>query len=259
MSNRAKTFTNFPKLPIEIRQTIWGYVCQIPRVVNITTSNQNNGPNIVDYSCVDDRSSLPWTVTASLTSSTPVPALLHVSQESRDAGLKFYKWQLPYHGGWESHDKDEGPWITYINFEVDIIYVHQELMSRLGGAVILDHFKDRVKRLAIPRRNVDNKEWWPKTNLPQLSKLRNVYAVDDGGLNDEEQFALVKDGASRSNRRTIARLKGKFPEVGQEDLAVARKIPRPRLRLKTYWHKQKDLRKTENARRKKQESLGSAE
>lgn len=68
------TFHPFTRLPPELRLHIWDIAASEPRVVTLS-----------------EFKSKPYSRLYNLTSFTPPPSILHVSRESRSAGLKHYK------------------------------------------------------------------------------------------------------------------------------------------------------------------------
>ncbi|TVY37125.1 hypothetical protein LOCC1_G006916 [Lachnellula occidentalis] len=86
-----RTFTCFPKLPLELRNMIWDCAANLPRNLDIWAPtignemvilwNQADGPiNFTPYKFCSTR---------------PVPGILHANQESRTTALGFY--ELSFH------------------------------------------------------------------------------------------------------------------------------------------------------------------
>lgn len=78
------TFTCFRMLPAELRRTIWGYASTVTRNVAITSVSLRNRIRFK----VNDFEAKFWR------SKSSPPALLHVCQESRIEGLKYYIWEF---------------------------------------------------------------------------------------------------------------------------------------------------------------------
>src|SRR6187402_1059733 len=87
----STSFTRFPDLPTELRLKIWGFAWQAQRVVEL------------QY-CIVDRQFFSF---------QHLPAVLHTSRESREAGLQYYHL---------SFGTDRHPPGTYFNAANDIVY-----------------------------------------------------------------------------------------------------------------------------------------
>jgi hypothetical protein len=77
-SEEPRTFSLFPKLPVELRVKIWGYACSVTRNVDIWTRSLD-----IEQGCFYQRAIY-------FHSSLPPPAVLHVNSESRSESLKYY-------------------------------------------------------------------------------------------------------------------------------------------------------------------------
>ena len=88
-----KEFTCFPKLPIELRIKIWGNACSATRNVDIRAKQF-----VMPGDCFENHYLYYWY------SSCAVPAVLHVSKESRTEGLKHYKPDFATHREIEMED-----------------------------------------------------------------------------------------------------------------------------------------------------------
>ena len=77
-SEEPRTFTCFPKLPVELRLKIWGYASSVTRNVDIWARSLD----------IEIRYSFQRTLY--FYSSLPPPAVLHVNSESRCESLKYY-------------------------------------------------------------------------------------------------------------------------------------------------------------------------
>lgn len=91
--NSAKTtsFTLFPQLPLEIRMRIWELACFFPRNVDIWVTHLPE--SYIREPPENYTRGGPPTPFRYL-SRSPVPAILHVCNESRTIGLNFYKLEF---------------------------------------------------------------------------------------------------------------------------------------------------------------------
>ena len=106
-----QSFPNFEALPVEIRLTIWKTIALTPRTLELYVQQ-------VRY-------------TIYLHCQNPIPALLHVCNESREEGLKYYSvLELKRWPPREVQDEVASPsWVTkrppariYISYERDTLY-----------------------------------------------------------------------------------------------------------------------------------------
>src|SRR4051812_5550630 len=83
----ATTLTQFPNLPLEVREMVWTYVSHWPRNLDIWVKHE--GPELTTVSLDGQRRSRyrPH----SFITSQCVPALLHTNREARIIGLKYYR------------------------------------------------------------------------------------------------------------------------------------------------------------------------
>jgi 2EXR family protein len=103
-------FHSFTRLPSEIRSRIWDIAACEPRLVVVSDFKGK----------ADDPTMEP-------TSFTPPPAILHVSRESRSAGLKRYTKML-----------DDGVRYAWVNMTIDTVKMYVCAMS---GFLDLDELK----------------------------------------------------------------------------------------------------------------------
>jgi hypothetical protein len=104
------TFTCLPRLPPELRLTIWEYAASQPRNVDIWTNRTHNSPRDVypsfHYSTL-----------------SPVPAILQVNREARHVGMSFY--ELAFSQSFEDDNGDEIESLRrpgmYVNWRSDLI------------------------------------------------------------------------------------------------------------------------------------------
>jgi hypothetical protein len=79
-SEEPRTFSLFPKLPVELRIKIWGYACSVTRNVDIWARSLDNQLQLRYFY------ERPFYFYSSL----PPPSVLHVNSESRSESLKYY-------------------------------------------------------------------------------------------------------------------------------------------------------------------------
>jgi hypothetical protein len=113
MAKTLEKFTLFPKLPIELRTKIWEESISEPRVVVVYISNFGFKTQF----CI------------TFASSTPVPAILHVGREARQAGLKHYTLSF----GSYSDKFYKGEPTIYVNMKKDTVYFPVSDISTLQG------------------------------------------------------------------------------------------------------------------------------
>jgi 2EXR family len=111
-----RTFTRFPKLPLELRRKIWKEACSVPRLVDLWA----NFPFTLQMGF--DATFRPMAYD-SYSSKYP-PAILHASHESRIVALENYRLCF----GWEINEVSDRaklrasiPAEIYVNWEYDII------------------------------------------------------------------------------------------------------------------------------------------
>ncbi|KAE9976686.1 hypothetical protein EG328_002472 [Venturia inaequalis] len=103
-----KTFQQFPLLPSELRIKIYQYALTTPRTIIIA--------------CRREKIQGTRQYKETLTSKTPVPALIHTSREARFESLKLYT---------PSFKTDTSPNYTYIHFEKDTIECTHRVLQYL--------------------------------------------------------------------------------------------------------------------------------
>ena len=111
MLSSPSMFSKFAKLPVAVREQIWRIVAEEPRTVSVSRNARSQRKYCI----------------ASLTTSTPPPALLHATREARIEGLKIYRLlknrACDYKPASEvTTTKDEGEALIYFNFDKDVLY-----------------------------------------------------------------------------------------------------------------------------------------
>jgi hypothetical protein len=115
-NKQLEEFTLFPKLPVELRTTIWKESSSEPRLVEVHVSDFNfKGKESFTFA-----------------STTPVPTILHVNQESRLTGLKQYS----LHFGSDDDVIYGGLPTVYFDMKKDVVLFRKEDRSgTLGGPI----------------------------------------------------------------------------------------------------------------------------
>jgi hypothetical protein len=135
---RCTTFASFNRLPLELRVMIWKYACFHQRNVDITASFL---PDQLwenwDESYFDD--------VFYYLSLCPPPAVLHVNQESRSEGLKWYSLEFSTQPTL-SDPKYASPDHIYINWQVDRICVLNWGRLRIWHGYSTRDFQERCTR-----------------------------------------------------------------------------------------------------------------
>lgn len=121
----TREFTRFPNLPAELQIKIWTHVCFIPR--NCEVKSWNYGRRIA-IPTLDSHEENPWQVWIYRSNTIP-PAVLSVSSQSREVGLKYYALD------WGTHYAFRGftfstPATIYVNWDVDRIVMSQRFHSK---------------------------------------------------------------------------------------------------------------------------------
>lgn len=112
------TLHDFPRLPTELRVKIWMYLIQ---------------PRIVIACCLDRSAEDLDERRAQLRARTTdynngIPVLLHINQEARAVGLRYYEPAFSWSVGRTVSDvPSSGPSTAYFNFELDALYIFGEL------------------------------------------------------------------------------------------------------------------------------------
>lgn len=120
-------FPNFSKLPTELRIKIWTYLVQ---------------PRIVIACCLDRAAEDLEKRRAQLLDHTTeynngIPVLLHISQEARAVGLRYYEQAFSWTVSRPVSDvPSSGPSTTYFNFALDALYIFGDIeVFHEGGTI----------------------------------------------------------------------------------------------------------------------------
>ncbi|KUJ06504.1 uncharacterized protein LY89DRAFT_692479 [Mollisia scopiformis] len=114
------TFERFNDLSIELHSRVWKMASFIPRTVSIESDMRFSNRHNID---------MPHDMPTAYTTSSGVPAILHVCQESRNEALKHYSLELGSHlelstrGSIGRRYTFFIPPTIYINWTVDTLYV----------------------------------------------------------------------------------------------------------------------------------------
>lgn len=137
------TFHPFPRLPLELREQIWKGTVE-PRTVEIRARKQ------------PDRQTR-------LTSSTPVPAMLHSCREARNLGLyQQARFVVDTHQGREWR-------YVWLNWDVDTVDMGTSEFRYYNSIA------SRIKRLRFSRENGD--EFFYNTEKRELMKFVNAEEI----------------------------------------------------------------------------------
>jgi len=176
----SKTFHQFPSLSFEIREFIWTATCTnaSPRVVEIGFCQVTN-PNLLGAISSDRHHGyVSWRDSRyHLPSKTVVPAVLHVCQQARIIGLKYYD-VMRYTEDWT--------W-TYIDWNKDYIYLNWSLelfqrvrMIPLWRTAPMQDLARQARHLVVNQEVQDDVVSWRWVN-EQFCRAENV-AVMCGSL-----------------------------------------------------------------------------
>jgi hypothetical protein len=161
------SFQRFGALPIELRIKIWREVCHVPRAVEIIRCDEK------------ERRKLPY--------KTPPPAVLHVNQEARREGLKYYKTFFS--------SKDYPTYETYINWKVDYLFLqikpYNEFTDLIPAPTSFDYMEIRkCPRIAILAMDID---WFFKWLLRGDRLVANPVELEE--LRERlESLVIIKNG-----------------------------------------------------------------
>ncbi|KAI0143743.1 hypothetical protein GGR57DRAFT_495142 [Xylariaceae sp. FL1272] len=216
---RAASFTNFNKLPPELRIKIWQHAMPDARTVVVKSPfpQQKQTPASLE-------DALPQTFNEELTwqATTQLPALLHVNAEARHEALKRYTLSL---GVGKCQPR------IYVDFERDTIFFgNTEIKQECSPLWAETRGLDKVQRLAV----VPEGSWrvlrWEKVDLVSLQKMIFVHDTDKVRLGPLSQ--LVEDDASEVEmsletelEQQIKTLEATAPEEAGEELTPVRVNP----------------------------------
>ncbi|CAD6444981.1 2c95f05e-8a0c-4daa-a541-6c5a7d7ff779-CDS [Sclerotinia trifoliorum] len=148
-------FHHFPSLPYELRLKIYHILLNEPRNVKI------NGKRPIMK--ISRKRYLE-----TYTTTTPIPPLLHSSQETRAEALTYYR----------AHFRSEhSPSYIYVNFERDTIQLADGVMAYLSGEELKG-----IRRLHL---QVEDAAYFGHYNLGMLAKMRGLREVELVGLGED--------------------------------------------------------------------------
>ncbi len=124
------SFHRFPDLPIEVRRMIWAINATTnPRVVEVKAT-------VGQEQRIQNEKFQGYHFPIQFTSFTLVPSILHVSQEARAVGLRFYS-ALTF-----EDQKDLG---TYINWDVDYLWFRRNSTGHSALTKFINNIDKRLK------------------------------------------------------------------------------------------------------------------
>ncbi|KAE9370106.1 hypothetical protein N431DRAFT_546073 [Stipitochalara longipes BDJ] len=144
-SIKARSFTCFPRLPLELRQLIWKHVSFQRRDVDITASFLSH------TLAIDSEADFPEEF--HYISVCPPPAILSVNREARSEGLRWYildfgapSIKFPSTSTLSFFEREVKPHI-YINWNIDrICLVNWGLIGRLFWPHAAMDFKEKCRK-----------------------------------------------------------------------------------------------------------------
>jgi hypothetical protein len=155
-----RTFTCFPRLPLELQRMVWGFALPAPRTITIIST---------DFTIRDAKG---WTVRKYCVAhnAPSVPSLLHACQESRKVALKTY--HLTFRPQLRGNP-------IYFDFQSDTLCLKDEnaLLSFFGGYSNFDatgmvgDAKEKVCHLAIGGFCGREKTWDELGELEEVKSL----------------------------------------------------------------------------------------
>jgi hypothetical protein len=169
-----ETFTCFGELPSELRVKIWNHVCFHPRNVDISSETLGT-VRICEGTYVDVHKFFSHALH---------PAVLHVSRESREEGMKHY--QLEFGSSYTSSIINVStPPRIYVNFACDRLCLLKPecLESELAGQFyrfIEVCRKNKIRSLAV---NVFEDQHWPIVEFATLLNSLEELVLFDCNMN----------------------------------------------------------------------------
>lgn len=171
-------FHQFPHLPGELRLKIWHLVLYTPRALSINCRRSR----------VHRQS--PFAV-ESYSSTTPVPALLHTTRESRHEALSFYSasFETP-----KSKSKSSKS-LIYISFPYDTLHISDHILVHLP--------KDALQNIRYMVLDVRDAAYFDFFNMECLRSMEVLETLEllierreeitHGGMRDRDIGTLIED------------------------------------------------------------------
>ncbi|KAI0443943.1 hypothetical protein F4803DRAFT_289896 [Xylaria telfairii] len=181
----ATYFTQFRRLPAELRIMIWQFAMPDPRTVVIKSpfTRRKHIPTSLDEALpqAQDREET-WH------STTQVPALLHVNGEARYEALKHYSLSLGV---------GKGQPRVYVDFARDTVFFGaEELEPTCWPLWASMNDLNKVRRLAVVPQGAWRALRWKKVDLNSLEKL--IFVHDSEEVNPGCLPRLVEDKPSEA-------------------------------------------------------------
>ncbi|KAI0380835.1 hypothetical protein F5Y04DRAFT_92723 [Hypomontagnella monticulosa] len=160
-------FTRFRELPPELRIKIWQHAMPDPRTVVVKSpyARQKQTPR-----SLEEAMSNPRNQEESWSSTTQIPALLHVNAEARYEALKHYKLSL---GVGSTQPR------IYVDFNRDTLFFgNSELKPECSSLWASTRDLNQVKHLAVVPEGAWRVLRWKKVDLNSLEKMIFVHDTD---------------------------------------------------------------------------------
>jgi hypothetical protein len=192
-SQSSSSFSKFNELPPELRIKVWQTAMPEARTVIVNAPykrNDGSSPSLEDALGTTEDKNASWT------SSTRIPALLHVNAEARHEALRHYQLSL----GIGQHQPR-----IYVDFMRDTLFLGDAVLdperSRLWS-----HTKDmeKIERLAVVPEGAWRVLRWKKVDFDRLQKLTFVHNTEKSRLRPES--VLVEDVAQDEGENLIERI-----------------------------------------------------
>ncbi|KAI0009556.1 hypothetical protein F4779DRAFT_627701 [Xylariaceae sp. FL0662B] len=174
------TFTQFNRLPPELRIKIWQHAMPEARTVVVKSPYANRG---FTSNSLEGPLLQPQDQEESWYSTTQIPALLHVNAEARYEALKHYKISLGV-GNTEPR--------IYVDFSRDTLFFgNSELKPECSPLWASTRDLNQVRRLAVVPEGAWRILRWRKVELDSLEKMIFVHDTDNLELGPLPQ--LIED------------------------------------------------------------------
>lgn len=180
--NDVKTIHLFPKLPVELRRTIWSWAANTPREIDMDYGTAQE----FQHDEIRYRYHIEFCV-----SGRRLPSILQVNQESRKEALRYFQlvheedFMIPHttqsqmsdmrNQGWTSNTIQLKPFALYLNFHTDWFGYYLNVRG-IYSTILCAPFATKIRNLRISysRKKLVNFESVPKAG----AHLRGLKQVD---------------------------------------------------------------------------------
>ncbi|KAI1852391.1 hypothetical protein JX265_003842 [Neoarthrinium moseri] len=202
-SQGPRSFTRFNDLPPELRIKIWQQSLPGPRTVAVKSPYAQRQPS---PKSLEDAVAQHGDDVETWTSTTQIPALLHVNAEARHEALKHYRLSLAVG---ISQPR------VYVDFSRDTLFFgNAELKPECSSLWSATKDMDKVERLAVVPEGAWRVFRWKKIDLNGLQKMIFVHDTEKLQLGPSPQ--LVEDDTHDDIEELVARIE----EIQMAEIAM---------------------------------------